>query len=125
MFFRQPCYAKDGFLGMAIQIARHHHERFDGRGYPDGLAGEKIPLCARIVGLADVYDALTTARVYKPAFDPEKARRIIESEDGRHFDPAIVEAFRATYEQFLEHLHATRLPHEEPVPEELSYAARC
>jgi putative two-component system response regulator len=113
-----------GFLAMATEIARHHHERFDGRGYPDGLAGDRIPLSARIVGLADVYDALTSARVYKPAYGPDKARRIIESEEGRHFDPAIVAAFRATHDRFLEFLHTTQ-PRDDGVADEHADAARC
>jgi response regulator RpfG family c-di-GMP phosphodiesterase len=82
-----------GFLAMATVIARHHHERFDGRGYPAGLAGPDIPLPARIVALADVYDAITSARVYKPALEPKTAKRMIEEESGTHFDPAIVDAF--------------------------------
>jgi putative two-component system response regulator len=114
-----------GFLAMATEIARHHHERFDGRGYPDGLAGHQIPLSARIVGLADVYDALTSARVYKPAYGPAKARQIIESEDGRHFDPAVVAAFRETHGQFLEFLHTAQRREEESPAAELADASRC
>jgi putative two-component system response regulator len=91
-----------GFLTMAIDIARHHHERFDGHGYPDGLAGEAIPLSARVVAVADVYDALTSARVYKPAYDPELARQMIEEEEGLQFDPAVVTAFRRRYDEILE-----------------------
>jgi response regulator RpfG family c-di-GMP phosphodiesterase len=88
------------FLQMATEIARHHHERFDGTGYPAGLKGDAIPLSARIVALADVYDALTTVRVYKAAFEPELAREMIEVEEGRHFDPVVVEAFRVCYDDF-------------------------
>lgn len=87
------------FLAMAIDIARYHHERYDGRGYPEGLAGEAIPLAARIVALADVYDALTSARVYKPAFSPDIARSIIDDQSG-HFDPAVLEAFRVLEPEF-------------------------
>ena len=83
------------FLRMARDIAWTHHERFDGSGYPRGLAGKKIPLCGRIVAMADVYDALTTKRVYKPAFTHETARSIILENEGKHFDPAVVEAFLA------------------------------
>jgi putative two-component system response regulator len=90
------------FLGMARDIARSHHERFDGSGYPDGLAGESIPLCGRIVALADVYDALTTKRVYKPAFRHEKARAIILQESGTHFDPDVVAAFLDNEDRFVE-----------------------
>ncbi|MDZ7615933.1 MAG: HD domain-containing protein, partial [Patescibacteria group bacterium] len=91
-----------GFLDMAADVARHHHEKFDGTGYPDGLAGEEIPLSARIVAMADVFDALTSARVYKPAFDPGVAKALIEKESGKHFDPEIVKAFQRGYDQFLE-----------------------
>ena len=90
------------FLCMARDIARSHHERFDGSGYPDGLAGEDIPLCGRIVALADVYDALTTKRVYKPAFSHENAREIILDGMGSHFDPDIVRAFLQNEDRFVE-----------------------
>jgi putative two-component system response regulator len=89
------------FLCMARDIARSHHERFDGSGYPDGLAGEDIPLCGRIVTLADVYDALTTKRVYKPAFSHEKSRDIILDEMGSHFAPDIVKAVLANEDRFM------------------------
>ncbi|MGO9111786.1 MAG: HD domain-containing phosphohydrolase [Thermoguttaceae bacterium] len=89
-----------GFLTMAALIARLHHERFDGSGYPAGLRGEMIPLPARIVALADVYDALTSARPYKRAFSSQQSREIIEAESGRQFDPVIVDAFRARFEDF-------------------------
>lgn len=90
-----------GFLKMATDIARYHHERYDGSGYPDGLAGQAIPLGARITGLADVYDALTSARVYKSAYQPAVARSIIEKGSGTQFDPVIVEAFQIRYDDFL------------------------
>ncbi len=89
------------FLCMARDIARCHHEKFDGSGYPAGLAGEDIPLCGRIVALADVYDALTTKRVYKPAFSHEQAVAIIREGRGRHFDPDIVDAFDANEQRFV------------------------
>ncbi|GAB4142601.1 MAG: two-component system response regulator [Thermogutta sp.] len=89
------------FLSMAAAIARHHHERWDGRGYPDGLQGEAIPLSARIVAAADVFDALTSKRVYKDAIPPEEAARFIERESGRHFDPMVVEAFRRRWDDLL------------------------
>ncbi len=89
------------FLYMARDIARCHHEKFDGSGYPRGISGTDIPLCARIVAIADVYDALTTKRVYKAAFSHEKAVEIIREGRGRHFDPDIVNAFEAIDEQFL------------------------
>ncbi len=90
------------FLAMGADIARAHHERFDGSGYPLGLSGQDIPLAARIVALADVYDALTSVRVYKAAFEPEVGRLMIEQDSGKHFDPAVVEAFLARWEDFLE-----------------------
>lgn len=89
------------FLCMARDIARSHHERFDGSGYPDGLAGASIPLCGRIVGLADVYDALTTKRVYKKAFSHDTARDIILEDTGSQFDPDMVRAFLENENQFV------------------------
>lgn len=81
------------FFQMAIEIARYHHERFDGNGYPDRLAGEGIPLSARIVAIADVYDALRSKRIYKPALPHDDAVRIMEKEDIGHFDPYLLGAF--------------------------------
>lgn len=83
----------DELLDMSIQIALEHHEKWDGSGYPVGLAGEQIALPARIVALADVYDALTSRRVYKDAFSHAKAREIIVEGRGSHFDPEVVDAF--------------------------------
>ena len=89
------------YLRMARDIARSHHEKFDGSGYPLGLEGDKIPLCGRIVALADVYDALTTKRVYKSAFSHERARSILLEGIGKHFDPAIVDAFLEAEDKFI------------------------
>lgn len=86
---------------MAAVIARSHHEKFDGGGYPDGLRGRDIPLCARITAVADVFDALTSARVYKEAMPCDEARELIVSQSGRHFDPSVVEAFEARFDEFL------------------------
>ncbi|MGE4293407.1 MAG: HD-GYP domain-containing protein [Desulfovibrio sp.] len=80
-------------LRVAKDIVMHHHEKWDGSGYPQQLAGENIPLAARIVALADVFDALGSPRCYKPSFSRERCRDIIVSESGKHFDPAIVESF--------------------------------
>lgn len=88
------------FLNIGREIAYHHHEHWDGSGYPHGLKGEGIPLSARIVALADVYDALTSRRFYKDAFPHEKARRIIVSLRGKHFDPDVVDAFLRLEERF-------------------------
>jgi putative two-component system response regulator len=90
-----------GFLAMAAIIARFHHERFDGTGYPAGLVGQEIPLPARIVAVADVYDALTSVRPYKPAYPTNEAKAIIQRGSGRHFDPVIVEMFCQRFEDFL------------------------
>ncbi|MFZ2854036.1 MAG: bacteriohemerythrin [Rhodocyclaceae bacterium] len=80
---------------MAALIARHHHERYDGKGYPDGLCGEKIPLAARIVAVSDVFDALTTERPYKAAWSAEQAEELIRSNSGTQFDPKVVHAFHS------------------------------
>lgn len=89
------------FLEMARDIAATHHERFDGSGYPRKLAGEAIPLCGRIVALADVYDALTSKRVYKAAFSHEIAKSMIVKDSGTHFDPDIVQAFLRNEKEFV------------------------
>jgi putative two-component system response regulator len=89
------------FLRMARDIALTHHEHWDGSGYPQGLKGEEIPLCGRLVALADVYDALTSKRVYKDAFAHDIAREIILRDSGKHFDPRVVEAFLATEHAFI------------------------
>jgi ribonuclease P protein subunit RPR2 len=81
------------FLGDAAAVVRSHHERWDGNGYPDGLAGEAIPLAARVFAVADVLDALTTDRPYRPASAIADAREMIVADAGRHFDPAAIEAF--------------------------------
>lgn len=90
------------FLRMARDIAVSHHERFDGTGYPAGLAGDDIPLCGRVAALADVYDALTTKRVYKNAFEHEVSKSIIVEESASHFDPDVVAAFLDMEEKFIE-----------------------
>ncbi|TWT83668.1 Cyclic di-GMP phosphodiesterase response regulator RpfG [Planctomycetes bacterium CA13] len=90
------------FLQMAYEIAMTHHERWDGAGYPNGLAGEDIPLCGRIVAIADVYDALTSHRVYKPAYNHQKAVDIISEGSGTHFDPNLVRAFLKLESDFKE-----------------------
>jgi len=90
------------FLEMGRDIAASHHERFDGSGYPSHLKGEQIPLCGRIVAVADVYDALTSRRIYKGAFAHDVARSMIVSETMTHFDPDVVEAFVQTEQRFLD-----------------------
>jgi putative two-component system response regulator len=88
------------FLTTARTIAHSHHERWDGSGYPDRLSGERIPLAARLMAVADVYDALTTVRVYKQAWTAEAAAAHIEREAGAHFDPRVVAAFCQARAQF-------------------------
>jgi putative two-component system response regulator len=90
------------YLRFARDIAWAHHERWDGTGYPRGLKGEEIPLCARIVALADVFDALTMKRVYKSAMSIDVTCGIIMDGKGKHFDPLIVQAFVAVEEQFMQ-----------------------
>ncbi|MCC6123990.1 MAG: response regulator [Pirellulales bacterium] len=89
------------FLTMARDIALTHHERYNGTGYPYGLAGEDIPLAGRILALADVYDALTSERVYKAAYSHETSRSIILDGRGEHFDPNIVDAFLRCEKDFI------------------------
>ncbi len=90
------------FLTLAKEIAHWHHERWDGNGYPDGLAGDAIPLSARLMTLADVFDALISPRVYKPPMPFAKAREIIADERGRQFDPDVTDAFLESYDEFVE-----------------------
>ena len=86
---------ESGYLNTALEMAAYHHEWWNGKGYPYGICGEEIPLCARIMAVADVFDALTSKRCYKSAMPLEKACAIIREESGTHFDPAVVEAFFA------------------------------
>jgi two-component system response regulator RpfG len=81
------------YVRMGALIALGHHEKFDGTGYPNGLVADHIPLCARIVAVADVYDALTSPRPYKPAWPAERAFQYLAAQRGRHFDPRLVDAF--------------------------------
>jgi putative two-component system response regulator len=90
------------FLAMARQIAYCHHERWDGDGYPVGLWGEEIPLAARIVAIADVYDALSSRRVYKEPYSHEKCVAMIREESGKQFDPDLVDVFLSIEGQFRE-----------------------
>lgn len=88
------------YLNMAEMLTESHHEWWNGKGYPNQLAGQDIPLCARIMAIADVYDALTSKRPYKKAFSPEKALHIISVEEkGTHFEPAVVDAFVEAYDK--------------------------
>jgi putative two-component system response regulator len=101
-------YPKNAFINIGIAIARSHHERWDGSGYPNRISGDDIPLSARIMALADVYDALRSVRCYKQAFTRQKTAAIIHEGSGVHFDPGVVEAFEELNEKF-EEIHATFL----------------
>jgi putative two-component system response regulator len=90
----------DEYLLHCRDICRHHHERFDGKGYPDKLAEENIPLSARILSIVDVYDALANSRVYKPAIPHDETVKIIQYGSGTQFDPGIVSAFMDIHESF-------------------------
>jgi putative two-component system response regulator len=88
------------FLTLAKEVAHWHHERWDGQGYPDGLAGDAIPVSARLMALADVFDALISKRVYKEAMPFQEALEIITAEHGRQFDPDVTNAFLAAFDEF-------------------------
>ncbi|WP_338439896.1 two-component system response regulator [uncultured Aquabacterium sp.] len=90
------------YLRHAMDIARWHHEKWDGSGYPEGLAGEQIPLSARLMAVADVYDALISARPYKPPMPHDQALKILRDGAGAHFDPGVVEALEACLPQFVQ-----------------------
>jgi len=103
------------FLKLAKEIAHWHHEKWDGSGYPDGLKWDAIPVSARLMALADVFDALINARVYKPAFSMEQARSIIVAGSGQHFDPDVVTAFETDFDQFVAIARRYADPHEPTV----------
>ncbi|MFT3850152.1 MAG: response regulator [Propionivibrio sp.] len=90
----------DAFLGHAAQIAYCHHERWDGSGYPRGLSGDDIPLSARLMAVADVYDALISKRIYKKAFTHDQSIRMMAAERGSHFDPDILDAMLSLADEF-------------------------
>lgn len=89
------------FLKLAKEIAHWHHEKWNGNGYPDGLAGNAIPVSARLMAVADVFDALTSERVYRPALPYEQTRKMIAAGRCSHFDPIVVDAFLDDYEEFV------------------------
>lgn len=106
LFAVAQSYPNNAFIKMGVDIAHWHHEKWNGKGYPDGLAGDDIPLAARIMVVADVYDALRSERCYKKAFSREKTRGIIQGDSGTHFDPSVVTAFEQLEEQF-DHVRET------------------
>jgi response regulator RpfG family c-di-GMP phosphodiesterase len=110
------------FLAMGKEIAYNHHEKWDGSGYPRGLKAEAIPLSARIIAVADVYDALTTKRFYKEAYSHEKAKTMVIRLKGKHFDPDIVEAFIAIEAEF-NRVRKEKLKEETAIPHQQVQAA--
>lgn len=112
-------YPDNDFIKMGLAIARSHHEKWNGTGYPDRLKGEEIPLAARIMAVADVYDALTSKRCYKEAMTHQQAADIISRDSGSHFDPTVVEAFQeiaAEVDTVRERLQTVTLSSNEPSP---------
>jgi len=109
------------FYRFAQEIVLSHHEKWDGNGYPHGLKGAEIPLSARIVAVADVYDALTTKRVYKDAYSHERAREIIVKESGQSFDPVVVDAFITRESDFVR----IRESLDHAKQSDLSFASAC
>jgi response regulator RpfG family c-di-GMP phosphodiesterase len=91
-------------IQISSDVAHYHHEKWDGSGYPEGLKGEEIPLCARIMAVADVFDALVSKRVYKDKMPVEEAFDILQRDSGTHFDPEIVEVFMAIRPQIEDYL---------------------
>jgi ribonuclease P protein subunit RPR2 len=94
------------FLGAASDVVRHHHERWDGAGYPDGLKGEKIPLTARVFAVADTFDALTTTRPYRLASPIAEARALIQEARGSQFDPTVADAFAGMPDEVFERIRS-------------------
>ena len=108
LFQVQKRYTHNSFLKIGMEIAKSHHEKWDGTGYPQGLSGEEIPLSARIMALADVYDALRSKRVYKEAFSHEESCAIIEEGSGNHFDPLLIKILHENDKAFQE-THDTQI----------------
>ena len=96
-------YSRTGshYLKTASDVAMFHHEKYNGKGYPQGLAGEEIPICARIMALADIYDAMTSVRCYKDAYPHAKVREVILEERGEHLDPVVVDSFLRQENEWL------------------------
>jgi putative two-component system response regulator len=99
-------YADNPFIGMGIEIALYHHERWDGSGYPDGLVGRNIPLSARIMAVADCYDAIRSNRCYRRGLDHEIVKNMLLEESGSHFDPEVIKAF-VVLENRFKHINDT------------------
>ena len=107
--FRQV-FEKNSYLTFARDIALHHHEKWDGTGYPGCLKGEEIPFSARVIAIADVYDALTSQRPYKEPWTHDKAYKTIVDDSGYHFDPALIEVFKNCAEKFKMIAGSVKIP---------------
>lgn len=112
MLDQLPYYKNEELVKVAYQICRWHHERYDGRGYPDGLKGEDIPIAAQVVALADVYDALTSVRIYKPAYSHEKALEMIMNGECGTFNPLLIECLLEVGENIREELEVSSIKKE-------------
>lgn len=106
----QKHYPHNAFINMGISISRSHHEKWNGKGYPDGLSAEAIPLSARMMAVVDVYDALRSKRVYKAALTHEGACAILRAEKGQHFDPDLIDVF-FDHEHEFEQVYDTLVDH--------------
>lgn len=106
-----PFYQDEKMISIATQICRWHHERYDGRGYPDGLKGEEIPISAQVVALADVYDALTSERIYKKAYSHEKSLNMIFNGECGAFNPLLLECLQDISENLADELKISSLSH--------------
>jgi putative two-component system response regulator len=116
MLVEQHLGGSNSFLMFAREIAYSHQEKWDGSGYPDNLAGEDIPVSARLMAVADVYDALISRRVYKPPFTHEQSLEIMGQGRGSHFDPDVLDAFFALEAEFA-HIAREFADEDEPDPE--------
>ena len=100
----EDCICDDEYVKVSYEICRYHHERYDGKGYPDGIKGDSIPLSAQCESIADVYDALVTESVYKAAYSKEEAFNMIIQGECGIFSPKLMEAFRKSREEFEDFL---------------------
>ena len=114
---------EESFLSVGRDVAYHHHEHWNGAGYPFGAEGEEIPLAARIVAIADVYDAITTERRYKPAYSHEETVAIIVENKGKQFDPNLVDVFLEVEEEFKA-IRQTLSKEDQPMPNFSAVSAR-
>ena len=103
-------YPNNKMIRMGADIAKCHHEKWNGSGYPDGLKGDQIPLSARIIAIADVYDALRSKRPYKKPFTHEEAVKIIQEGCGQHFDPDLINIFETIHQSFDKHWDLLQIP---------------